>query len=190
MHLPFAISIGVLSLAQAAVVALPAAHAWPASERLASSWWAIVLPGSVILVIAGIAIDPGIADLLTYLALAAVPPLAAIALAAVIRGARPLLAVTALPLAMAAGLFGSLPAEASALALSALACVTLGSLIADAVPPRWVRLGIYAMALVDAFLVEPTCSRVPTTFSTPLAPGAGLPQLQFAQFGSGRHRLR
>jgi hypothetical protein len=185
MHLPFAISIGVLSLAQAAVVALPATRAWPISERLASGWWAVVLPGSVIVVIAAIALDPGIADLLTYLALAAVPPLAAIALAAVIRGARPQLAIAALPLlAIACGLFGSLPAEASALALSALACVTLGSLIADAVPPRWIRFGIYAMALVDAFLVGANLLQGPDNVLNAAAPGAGLPQLQFAQFGS------
>jgi hypothetical protein len=185
MQLPFAISIGVLSLVQAGVIALPATLAWPVSARLASSWWAVVLPGSVIVVIAGIALEPDTADLLTYLALVAVPPLAALALARVIRGARPLLALAVLPLfAIACGPFGSLPAETSALALSALACVTLASLIADAVPARWIRLGIYAMALVDACLVGADLLQAPDNVLNAAAPVAGLPKLQFAQFGS------
>jgi hypothetical protein len=185
MQLPFAISIGVLSLVQAGVIALPGTQAWPVPERLTSSWWAVVLPGSVIVVIAGIALVPEIADLLTYLALVAVPPLAALALATVVRGARPLLALAVLPLfAIACGPIGSLPAEASALALSALACVTLASLITDVVPARWIRLGIYAMAAVDACLVGADLLQAPDNVLNAAAPAAGLPQLQFAQFGS------
>jgi hypothetical protein len=185
MHLPFAISIGVLSLVQAALVAFPAAREWPELARLTSSWWAVVLPGSVIVVIAAIALDPGVADLLTYVALVAVPPLAALALAAVIRGARPPLALAVAPLfAIACGPIGSLPAETSALALSALACVTLGSLIVTAVPARWIKLGIYVMALVDALLVGANLLQGPDNVLNAAAPAAGLPQLQFAQFGS------
>jgi hypothetical protein len=182
---PFAPSIAVLSLVQVSLIALPGRTNFPALRRLTSSWWALVLPGSVVVVIAGIALDPGLAGALTYLALVAVPPLAALALASVVTGARPGLAAAVVPLfAVACGPLGSFAAHAAALALSALACVTLGSLVASVVPPRWLKLAIYAMAIVDACLVAADLLQNPNGVLNAAAPAAGLPQLQFAQFGS------
>ena len=86
--------------------------------------------------IAAIALDSASAHFLTYLALVAVPPLAALALAWLIRGGRP----PARPAGRSRSSpspgrrAGSLGGEAAALALSALACVSLGWLLACVVP--------------------------------------------------------
>jgi hypothetical protein len=145
----------------------------------------LILPGSIIAVIAAIALAPGIADGLTYLALVAVPPLAALALAWAMRGARPSLALLPLPLfALAWALPGTLSGEAAAVALSALACVALGVLLASIVPSRWLKLGIYAMAAVDVYLVGTDLLQSPNGVLNAAAPAASLPQLQFAHFGS------
>ena len=181
---PFALSIAVLGLAQASLIAVPA-RTLPLPARLTSRWWWVLLPGSVVAVIAGIALDPGLADALTYLALVGVPPLAALALSGAIHGSRHVLAVLIVPLfLLACGPLGPMPADASALALSALACVALGALLAGCVPVRWLKIGIYAMAIVDAALVGADLLQGPDNLLNAAAPAGGLPQLQFAQFGS------
>ncbi len=181
---PFALSIAVLGLAQASLIAVPA-NTLPLPTRLTGRWWWLLLPGSVVAVIAGIALDPGLADALTYLALVGVPPLAAMALSRAIHGARPALALLVVPLfLLACGPLGRIPADASALALSALACVALGALLAGSVPTRWLKVGIYAMAIVDALLVGADVLQGPDNVLNAAAPAGGLPQLQFAQFGS------
>jgi hypothetical protein len=183
----FPLSIGLLGLVQAALVAAPGRPALPILDRLRGRWWALVLPGSIVVVIAAIAADPGSAGALTYLALGAIPLLAALALAMGIRGARPWLAALAVPLFLVAcGPSGSLPVDAAALALSALACISLGCLFAAAVPPRWLELGIYAMAIVDVYLVTADLLQAPNATLNAAAPAAGLPQLQFAQLGSAQ----
>jgi hypothetical protein len=183
--LPFWLSIGVLSLVQAALVAAPKPPLSTLLERLQSRWWALVLPLSIVVVISAIALDSASARFLTYLALVAVPPLAAAALAWLIRGARIELALLVLPLfAVAWAAKGSLSGHSAALALSALACVTLGWLIACAVPPRWLKLGIYLMAAVDAYLVGSDLLQDPNAVLNTVSPGIGLPRLQLAQFGS------
>lgn len=154
-------------------------------ERLQSRWWALVLPLSIVVVISAIALDSASARFLTYLALVAVPPLAAAALAWLVRGARWELALLALPLfAVAWAAKGSLSGQTAGLALSALACVTLGWLIACAVPARWLKLGIYAMAIVDTYLVATDLLQGPNAVLNTAAPAANLPRLQLASFGS------
>jgi hypothetical protein len=181
----FAPSIAILSLVQASLVALPAKRSLPLAAGLASRWWALVLPGSIVVVVTGIAIFPGLADALTYLALVAVPILAAFALAWAIRGARIGLAIVPIGLfAIAWALTGTLTGQAAALVLSGLACVALGTLIASGVPVRWLRLAIYAMAIVDACLITADLLQSPNAVLNAAAPAASLPQLQSAQFGS------
>jgi hypothetical protein len=183
--LPFWLSIGVLSLVQAALVALPRAPAPALVQRLHSRWWALVLPLSIIVVVAAIALESASARFLTYLALVAVPPLAALALGWLARGGRPPYALAVLPLfGLAWILEGSLAGETTALALSALACVSLGWLVACGVPPRWLKLGIYAMAIVDAWLIAGDLLQGPNAVLNAAAPVADLPRLQFAAFGS------
>lgn len=181
----FAPSIAILSLAQAGLVALPTVRSLPPALRLESRWWALALPGSIAAVIAGIALLPGLAGGLTYLALVAVPPLAALALGWAMRGARSPIALLAIPLfALAWAIPETLTGEAAAVALSALACVALGVLLAALVPAGWLRAGIYAMALVDAYLVGTDLLQGPNAVLDAAAPAAGLPQLQVAHFGS------
>lgn len=183
--LPFWLSIGVLSLVQASLVAAPRPPLPFLLERLQSRWWALVLPLSIVVVISAVALDSASARFLTYLALFAVPPLAAAALAWALRGARWELALLVVPLfGVAWAAKGALGGQTAALALSALACVTLGWLIACVVPTRWLKLGIYVMAIVDAYLVGSNLLQGPNAVLNTASPAADLPRLQLASFGS------
>jgi hypothetical protein len=182
--LPFALSIGVLSLVQAALVAAPRPASSPLLSGLRNRSWALVLPLSIAVVVSAIALDSAFAHFLTYLALVAVPPLAALALAAIVRGGRPPLALLVVPLfAIAWAARGSLSGETAALILSALACVSLGWLLACVVPSRWLKLGIYAMAAIDAWLVGSNLLQEPNAVLNAVSPGS-LPRLQLVSFGS------
>lgn len=115
------------------------------------------------------------------------PPLALAALGWLARGSRPPLAALApLLFALAWAAKGTLGGEVAALALSALACVTLGWLLASAVEPRWLALGLYALAILDALLIGAELLQGPNATINAAAPGAGLPQLHFVDFGSAR----
>jgi len=205
VSLPFAVSIALLGFVQAALVALPAPRPRPAwVERLSSPWWALAPALSIAVVIAAIEASPGTADALTYLALLAVPPLAAYALVALITRDRvepPYMRLHAVsrnggsdwlvPVAVAAALFAlawasphSLAGEAAATALSGLACVTLGWLLVCGVPARWLRLGVYAMAVIDAVYVASDLLQGPNAVLNAAAPAADLPRLQAVHFGS------
>ncbi|HEY1855388.1 MAG TPA: hypothetical protein VGG40_12455 [Solirubrobacterales bacterium] len=183
--LPFWLSIGCLSLVQALLVALPRPAYLPALERLRSGWWALWLPLPIAAVVGAIALDSASARFLTWLALIAVPPLAALALGFVVRGARPWLALLAVPLfALAWAAKGSFSGDTAALALTALSCTTLGWLLACVVPERWLKLGIYAMAAIDAYLVSTDLLQQPNGVLNAVAPAADLPRLQLVHFGS------
>ena len=183
----FAVSISVLSLVQAALVALPAAR--PASwlADLKSRWWALIPALSIVVVIGAVNFYSDSATGLTYLALVGVPPLAAAALGWLVHGARPGWALAAVPLfVLAWATSGSLAGEAAALALSGLGCVTLGWLLVSVVPALWLRLGIYAMAAIDAWLVATELLQGPNSVLSAAAPAADLPALQVANFGAAR----
>jgi hypothetical protein len=136
-------------------------------------------------VIGAIKISPSSADALTYIALVAVPPLAAFALAALVRGSRSAWALGAVVLfALAWASPHSLAGEAAATALSGLACVTLGWLLVCGVPARWLRLGVYAMAVIDTVYVSSDLLQGPNALLNAAAPTAGLPRLQAVHFGS------
>ena len=191
MRLPFWLSIGVLSLVQGAVVALPAVR--PPLDRLqrwrsgswARSWGAIPAASVVLFVILVRALGGEGASALTYLALVGVPLLAAIALAYATRGARPARALLVVPLfALAWADGGGVGGRAAAVALSALSCVTLGVLIACVTPRLALTLGIVAMALADASLVIAELLQQPNSVLNAAHPAAGLPKLQAAVFGS------
>lgn len=183
--LPFWLSIGFLSLVQAILIAAPKAPLPGLLGRFQSRWWALALPLSVVVVISAVALDSASARFLTYLALVAVPPLAAAALAWLMRGGRPALALLVIPLfATSWAAKGSLSGDTAALALSALACVSLGWLVAGIVPSRWLKLGIYGMAAVDTYLVASDLLQAPNAVLNTAAPAASLPRLQLAHFGS------
>ena len=183
--LPFWLSIGALSLLQALLVALPRPAELPFLARLRSGWWALWLPLPIAVVVGAIALDNTSARFLTYLALVAVPPLAALALGAIVRGARPWWALLAVPLfALAWAAEGSFSGHTAASVLTALSCTSLGWLLACVVPARWLKLGIYAMAAIDAYLVGTDLLQEPNSVLNAVAPGADLPKLQLVHFGS------
>jgi hypothetical protein len=184
--LPFWISIALLSLAQGALVAVPRRLLLPRLSYLRGRRWALVPPLSVIgFVLIARAAEKASAQGLTYLALCAVPPLAALALGRLSRGARPARALLVVPLfALAWADRGGLAGEAAAVALSALSCVTLAVLLAAVTPPRWLAAGIVAMAAADTALVVSDLLRRPNDALNAAHPAAGLPRLQSAVLGS------
>ncbi len=184
--LPFWLSIGLLSVAQGGIVALARVPAALALAALRDRRWALIPPLSVVgFVLVGVLAERASAKGLTYLALVAVPLLAAAALGWLTRGARPARALLVLPLfALAWADAGALPGQAAALALSALSCVALGVLLAAVTPSRWLAAGIVAMALVDAGLVIADLLQRPNDALNAAHPAAGLPRLQSALLGS------
>jgi drug/metabolite transporter superfamily protein YnfA len=184
--LPFWLSIGLLSLAQGAIVALARAPAVPALMRLRDRRWAAIPPLSVLgFVLVATLAERASAQGLTYLALGAVPVLAALALGWLTPGARPARALLVpLLFALAWADQGALPGELAALALSALSCVALGVLLAIVTPPRWLAGGIVAMAVADAALVVGDLLQHPNDALNAAHPAAGLPRLQSAVLGS------
>jgi hypothetical protein len=187
--LPFWISIAVLSLVQGASVALPGAGGLAALRGLRGRRWALIPPLSIVgFVLVASAAEQASAQGLTYLALVAVPLLAALALGWLAWNAhppRPARALLVVPLfALAWGDRTGLAGEASALVLSVLSCVSLGVLLAAVTPPRWLGAGIVAMALADAALVVSDLLQRPNDALNTAHPAAGLPQLQRALFGS------
>ncbi len=185
--MPFWVSISILGLFQAALVAIPGGLPALPVDRLRSRWWALVPAMSIVAVIAAVNFYADSATFLTYLAVSGVPPLAALALGWLIYGSRPPWALAAIPLfAVAWAAIGSLAGETAATVLSGLACVSLGWLLVSVVPAAWLRLGVYAMATVDAWLVATDLLQGPNSVLSSAAPGADLPRLQIADFGSAR----
>jgi len=188
MSLAFWISDACLVGVQSALVALPRGQP-PATleqlaRRLSARGWALVPLASIVLVVVAIRAAGATADGLAWLALIAVPPLAAAALGATMRGGRPLLALLALPLfALAWWRRETLAGEGAAVLLSALSCVTLGVLLTAVTPRGWLKLGIVAMAAVDAYLVGSELLQPANAVLNAAAPPAHLPQLQRALFG-------
>lgn len=186
MTLPFIPSDAALLGVQAAVVAAPRAVPRLAlAERLRGPAWALVPIGSIVLVIFAIRFVSGTATGLTYLALVAVPPLAAAALGWASRGARPVAGLIAVPLFVLAWVSRtSLVGEAAAALLSALSCVTLGVLLSAVTPSGWLKVGIVLMACADTWLVVSDLLQAPNATLVAAHPPAGLPQLQSELFGS------
>ena len=178
---------------QAAVVAAPReAPRVDALKRLNGRWWAIVPAASIVVVIFAIRFASGTATGLTYLALVAVPPLAAAALACAARGPDrwPRARIVGGVL-LAGALFAlawiqhtSLVGEGAGALLSALSCVTLGVLLRAVTPPTWLKLGIIAMAAADTWLVISDLLQAPNATLIAAHPPAGLPRLQSEIFGS------
>jgi hypothetical protein len=173
-----------LTVVQAACVALPAAGVPRRLERFRTRGWALALPLSIGLVVGGIALLPGTADVLTWLAFLLVPPGCALALGWAARVARPWLALLAAPLlALAWAAPDARPGQAAATFLIAGSAITLGRLLAGAAPLTLLKTGVVAMATVDAVLVFSNNLQAPNAVLDAAAPGFGLPQLQSASFG-------
>jgi hypothetical protein len=184
--LPFIPSdAGLLALQAGIVAAVRPVSKIAQLERLRGRGWALVPIGSIVLVILAIRYVSDTATGLTYLALIAVPPLAAIALGWAVRGAAPLAALAAVPLfVLAWAARTSLVGEASAALLSGLSCITLGFLLCAVTPPRWLKAGILLMAAADSWLVLSDLLQAPNATLVAAHPAGGLPRLQSEIFGS------
>jgi hypothetical protein len=184
--LPFIPSDAGLLALQAAVVAAPRPVGRPAwLERFQGRGWALVPIGSIVVVVFPIRYVSDTATGLTWLALIAVPILAAFALGWAMRGARPPLAVLAIPLFLLAWLDkSSLVGQGAGSLLSALSCVTLGVLLSAVTPARWLKVGIVLMAAADGWLVVSDLLQAPNAVLVAAHPPAGLPQLQSEIFGT------
>jgi hypothetical protein len=171
---------------QAGVVAAPRmAPGVLRLERLAGRGWALVPLASIVVVVFAIRYVSDTATGLTYLALVAIPPLAAAGLGWASHGARPLAALLAVPLFVLAWADqGTLVGQASGAILSALSCVTLGVLLGAVTPTAWLKVGIVLMAGADAWLVVSDLLQAPNAALVAAHPGAGLPRLQSESFGS------
>jgi hypothetical protein len=190
--LPFVPSDAGLLVLQAGLVAAPrAVPQTPLFQRFRSPAWALVPIGSIVAVVFAIRFVSDTATGLTYLALVAVPPLAAGALAWAVRGGPVTRGRVAGSITIAAGLFTvawiwhhALAGQLAAALLSGLSCVTLAVLLSAVAPPGWLKLGIVAMAVADVWLVVSDLLQTPNATLVAAHPAGGLPQLQSELFGS------
>lgn len=174
----------VLTAAQAACVALPAAGLPFWLRRLRTGAWALVLPLSVAVVVGAIALVPWTADALTWIALILVPIGCALALGWAMRGARLWLAALTVPLlALAWAYPDERIGQVATIVLIVGSAVTLGRLLAGGAPLSLLKAGVVAMAIVDAILVFSNNLQASNSVLVAAAPGLGLPQLQSASFG-------
>jgi hypothetical protein len=188
MALGFIPSDAAILAVQAAVVAAPRRPPevrW--IQRLSGPAWALIPIGSIVGVVFAIRYLSSTATALTWLALIAVPILAAAALGWAMRGSRGWLALGAVPLFILAWASRTtLWGEGAATLLSALSCVTLGVLLGAVTPPRWMKLGIIAMTVADVWLTVTDLLQAPNNALIAAAPlpGSNLPQLQSELFGT------
>jgi len=181
----FSVDSFVLTLAQAACVALPRAGLPPWLARFRAGAWALTLPLSIAVVVAAIALASPAADVLTWIALLLVPPGAALAFGWAMRGARPWLAGLTVPLLILAwALPDNRIGQLAAATLIVGSAVTLGRLLAGAAPLSLLKVGVVAMAAVDAVLVFSHNLQAPNSVLVAASPGLGLPRLQSASFGN------
>lgn len=174
-----------MDVAQALCVALPGAGIPAFLLRLGGRGWALVAPLSVVLTIAAIFVSSASADALSWIALLLVPLGCALALGWAAHGARPWFAIAVVPLLAVAFAAPEDPlGRLARLVLIVGSCVTAGRLLAGAAPLRLLKVGVVAMAAIDAlFIFGDFFPEQNATFST-AAPTGGLPQLQVAEVGS------
>jgi hypothetical protein len=174
----------LLDAAQALCIALPAAGVPAWLLRLTGRGWALLAPASLLGTLIAISLAPGSADVLTWVALVLVPLGCALGLGWAMHGARPWLAVLAIPLLLIAldapeGTLG----RAARVVLIVGSTATAGRLLAAAAPLPLLKVGVVLMAAIDAFLVMGDQFDEQFAGFDAATPGAGLPQLQLARIG-------
>jgi hypothetical protein len=172
----------LLDAAQAACVALPAAGVPAALLRLGGRGWALVAPVSIVVSI-GVVVFLD-AAVITWIALLLVPPGCALALGWAAHGARPSLAVLAVPALAAAIADPDGPLGRTArLVLIVGSVVTAGRLLAGAAPLTWLKVGVVLMAGIDAVFIFGDVFGEQNAMFNAAVPAAGLPRLQVADIG-------
>jgi hypothetical protein len=180
----FELDTSLLDAAQALCIALPAAGLPALLLRLRGRGWALVAPLSVVGTVAAITLATASADVLTWIALVLVPPGCALALGWAAHGARPWLALLALPLLAAALAAPDDPlGRVGRLALIVGSVVTVGRLLAGATPLVLLKVGVVAMATIDAVFIFGDLFSEQNAHFDAAAPAAGLPRLQVAEIG-------
>ena len=182
--LPFWASDLVLLAVQAAMVLVPA-PAVPGLDRLKRGRaWAWVLPASLGLTIALLAVLPGAAPAYTYLALVGCPVGAALVFSGGRRRRAGLALLAPALLAVAWAREDALVGQAAALALTALSTIPLAAILSRVAPALAIKAGIVAMAALDAILVFSNGLQQSNDVLNAAAPAAHLPRLQLADFGA------
>jgi hypothetical protein len=175
----------LLDAARAACVALPAAGLPLLLQRLRSRGWTLVAPVSFIAVVCALAAWSAGAPALAWAALLLVPPGCALALGWAVHGARAWLAALAVPLLAAALAAPEAPAgELARIALIAGASITAGRLLAGVAPISLLKVGVVAMAAIDATIIFGHLSDHQNAQFAAAVAAPGLPQLQIATLGS------
>src|SRR5918999_1092719 len=174
----------VLDAAQALCVALPAAGIPAFLLRLAGRGWALVAPLSVVVSVVAIAAATASADVITWIAFLLVPVGCALTLGWAAHGARPWLALAIVPL-LAAALAGPDDAlgRAARLIMIVGSCVTVGRLLAGGAPLLYLKLGVVAMAVIDAVFIFGDLWGEQNAAFNAAVPAEGLPRLQVADVG-------
>ena len=174
----------LLDAAQALCVALPAAGLPVWLARLGGRGWSLVAPLSVIVTVVAISLTAASADVLTWIALILVPPACALALGWAAHGARPWMAVLVVPLLAAALAAPDDPlGRVARLALIVGSCVTAGRLLAGAAPLALLKVGVVAMATIDAIFIFGDYFGDQNAQFNAAAPAGELPRLQVADIG-------
>jgi hypothetical protein len=182
--LPFWASDLVLLAVQAALVLVPSPPI-PGLDRLRRSRaWAWVLPASLGLTVALLAVLPGAAPIYTYLALVGCPIGAALVFSGGRRRRAGLALLAPALLAIAWARQDALSGQAAALALTALSAIPLAAILNRIAPALAIKAGIVAMAVLDAILVFSNGLQQPNDVLNAAAPAAHLPRLQLADFGA------
>ena len=180
----FELDTTLLDAAQTACIALPAAGVPAALLRIGGRGWSLVAPLSIVVSIGVIALADVGADVLTWIALLLVPPGCALAFGWAARGARPVLAVLALPALAAALAAPDDPlGRTGRVVLIAGSVVTVGRLLAGAAPLSLLKAGVVAMAGIDAVVIFGDLFDRENALFDATAPAAGLPRLQVAEIG-------
>jgi hypothetical protein len=153
MNVSGAGAVLAVAVVQGGLVALPRGNALKSLRRLRSPAWAAVLPGCIVV---GTFAPLGARSFgvwMFVLAALATPPLAAVAVVAVVRGPRAILIALALAATVLALLGGGWPAELSATVLTALGALAIGAALARLIPARWVVVGFVCMCVLDVALL-------------------------------------
>ena len=174
----------LLDAAQALCVGLPAAGLPLWLARLRGRGWSLVAPLSVVATVVAISLTAASADVLSWTALLLVPPGCALALGWAAHGARPWMAVLVVPLLAAAMVAPDDPlGRIARLALIVGSVVTLGRLLAGAAPLLLLKVGVVAMATIDAVFIFGDFFGDENAQFNAAAPAGDLPRLQVAHIG-------
>ena len=146
--------------------------------------------------IALVALDPGLAKVYAWVAVIGIPLLAVPSIVALLEHRRrwssrsqAWLWVVGLTCSLSLLLFAwtshaGLAAQAAAVALTALSTCTLAAYLAVVTPVSWLKVGVLTLTALDIVLVSAQLLQAPNNTLNAATPGADLPHLQVALFGS------